>query len=132
MIMSEKFASFPRKPDCSSSMTTPNISQEARTLSKAVIKESDVNDDTMMTERRGTVEGCHDEGSVHRSFSRTDLIESDDELVEVDSPERAEESDDEEERGSSRPLDFTTNRRLSEESSEGEDEYPRSVNVRSS
>ena len=118
-------------------MTTHHISREARTLAKAVIKESDVKDDTMMTERGEAVEDCDDERSVHRSFSRTgnDLIESDDELVEVGSPERVEESDEEDEneeeedRLSLRPLDFTTNRRMSDESTEGEDKYHRSVKI---
>ena len=126
MIMSEKLESFARKAEPKAAMTNQNILRDARILKNVVMKESSVNED--MDRRAAAAEDSDAEGSEHRSFSRTgnDLIETDDELVEVGSPERAEDSDEEDEgpHFSSRPLDFTTGRRMSDESSEGEgDEY---------
>jgi hypothetical protein len=115
--------------------TAQNILRDARLLKNVMIStkpESATSEakvtDVMKGEKRETDSDA--EGSEpHRSFSRAgnDLIETDDELVEVGSPERCGEDSEEEceenRYGSSRPLDFTTGRRMSDESSEGEEEY---------
>merc|ERR1711962_892537 len=119
--MTEKLDSFSRQSESKPPMATQNILRDARMLKNVVIKESDVKDDIKMERRVGgedsDVEGSDEQ--QHRSFSRTgnDLIETDDELVEVGSPERAEDSDDEDdgEHYTSRPIDFTTGRRMSED-----------------
>jgi len=125
--MTEKIESFSSRKLAESNgtvMTTQNILREARML-KNVIKDpkqqqSDVKEEDDLKEEKEERE-MEEKEEQHRSFSRTgnDLIETDDELVEVGSPESEEDG----EHFSSRPIDFTTGRRMSDDSSEGEEEY---------
>merc|ERR1719208_313979 len=122
MIMTEKIESFSSRKLANESngaavMTTQNILRESRVL-KNVMQDPKQKQSDLKEEK----EEVEEKEEQHRSFSRTgnDLIETDDELVEVGSPE-SEEGDGE--HFSSRPIDFTTGRRMSDDSSEGEEEY---------
>ena len=121
--MTEKLESFSRNSELP--MTTENILREARMLKGVMIKETKPKEEEHKLERQedSDTEGG---GVESRAFNRTgtELIETDDE-IEVGSPERAEESDEDEdqEHFSSRPLDFTTTRRMSDESNSEGEEY---------
>merc|ERR1719237_1968516 len=75
-------------------------------------QQSDVKEEDDLKEEKEERE-MEEKEEQHRSFSRTgnDLIETDDELVEVGSPESEEDG----EHFSSRPIDFTTGRRMSDD-----------------
>ena len=126
--MTEKLESFKSRNLEVKTMTTPSLLRETRIVKPA----NPVTNNDKAEESEPETE--------HRSCSRTgtDMILTDDELVEVEEREESEEEEEEEEerrrrRGehtfTSRPIDFTTGRRMSDDSSEGEEEYFRSVKV---
>ena len=124
--MSDKVETFDHGSESRSSMISQNMLRESLVAQQIQMRSPD-NDDSDV-----------EENDYHRvnpvspsSYSRNgnnDIIETDDELLEVGSTEHPDGSDDEEDDDDrddsnlSRPLDFTTGRRLSESEEEG-DEY---------
>lgn len=126
MIMSEQIETYAHRSESRSPMIGQSLLRDSLAAQQRQLRSPD-NDDSDL-----------EENEYHRvnpispsSYSRNgnnDLIETDDELLEVGSNEHPDGSDDEEDDDDrddsnlSRPLDFTTGRRLSDSEEEG-DEY---------
>jgi len=119
--MSEKFESYSNTSETRTAMIGQTLTTQPRQLRSPEHEDSDLEENEYR--RVNPVSP-----SSYSRHGDNDLIETDDELLEVGSnenPDGSDEEDDDDDRGDSnmsRPLDFTTGRRLSESEDEG-DEY---------
>ena len=126
MIMSDKIETYSHRSESRSPMIAQSMIREALSTQQRSLRSPD-NDESDIEDNDYHGVNPASPSSYSRN-GNNDLIETDDELLEVGSNEHPDGSDDEEDDDDrddsnlSRPLDFTTGRRLSDSEEEG-DEY---------